>query len=324
MTTTMNQDLLASLLYQSGGMRITPAVSQTQSYLRAVMSGKPDAYQSRYETQIADLYDQIMNRPRFTYDMNRDPLFQQYREQYLREGRRAMEDTVGQSAALTGGYGNSWAGTAGYQAFGNYLQGLNDKIPELEQRARERYNEEGDTLRGNADLLLDLDNRDYGWYRDAMGDWQFDAKLALEQDKFNFEKQKYWNEMMAKLGLNGGGSGGGGGGGGRSSSKSSGKKSQGAVAEKQELIHPVLPKNVAEKATNPNAPAVLSSTSAKGYIPKEWADTQARMQALSVQSFPSKAQAAAQTAGSLTNLMVNAAQNGTVRNAVLNRKKKGK
>ena len=208
MTTTMNQDLLASLLYQSGGIRITPAVSQTQSYLRAVMSGKPDAYQSRYETQIADLYDQIMNRPRFTYDMNRDPLFQQYREQYLREGRRAMEDTVGQSAALTGGYGNSWAGTAEYQAFGNYLQGLNDKIPELEQRARERYNEEGDTLRSNADLLLDLDNRDYGWYRDAMGDWQFDAKLALEQDKFNFEKQKYWNEMMAKLGLTGGGSGG--------------------------------------------------------------------------------------------------------------------
>ena len=176
---------------------ISPMINMARNYLRSTIGGRPQPYQSRYSEQISSLYEQIMNRPVFSYNVNRDPLFQQYRNQYLREGLRAMQDSTGISAALTGGYGNSWAGTAGYQAYAEYLKALNDKLPELEQRAQERYRTEGETLNGKMNLLMNLDNREYGWYRDAMNDWQFDAKLALEQKKFDLQVQKYLDTLIA-------------------------------------------------------------------------------------------------------------------------------
>lgn len=56
-----------------------------------------------------------------------------------------MEDTVGNASMLTGGYANSYAVTAGQQAYDSYMSKLNDKIPELEQRAYERYRDEEDS-----------------------------------------------------------------------------------------------------------------------------------------------------------------------------------
>ena len=180
---------------------LSPVVWSAQRYLQSAMGQKPFPYQSRYETQISGLYDQIMNRPAFSYDASRDPLFQQYRNQYIRDGQRAMQDSIGASAALTGGYGNSWAATAGYQAYGQYLKALNDKLPELQKQAREAYDAEGKALTDKANLTLNLDNREYGWYRDAMNDWQFDAKLALEQQKFDFQVQKYRDALLASAGI---------------------------------------------------------------------------------------------------------------------------
>ena len=195
-----NSAAYGSLLNSGMGLP-DPVVNMARRYLNSTVSQKPSAYQSRYSDQITSLYEQIMNRPAFSYNANRDPLFQQYRNQYIRDGQRAMQDSVGASAALTGGYGNSWATTAGYQAYGEYLKALNDKLPEMEKRAREKYDAEGKTLRDDANLALSLDNREYGWYRDAMNDWQFDAKLALEQNKFNLQVQKYQDALLSSLGM---------------------------------------------------------------------------------------------------------------------------
>ncbi len=181
----------------SAAYTVSPMINMARNYLRSAIGERPQPYQSRYSEQISSLYEQIMNRPGFSYHANSDPLFQQYRNQYIREGIRAMQDSTGISAALTGGYGNSWAGTAGYQAYAEYLKALNDKLPELENRAQERYSKEGETLHGKMNLLMNLDNREYGWYRDAMNDWQFDAKLALEQKKFDLQAQKYLDTLLA-------------------------------------------------------------------------------------------------------------------------------
>ncbi len=180
---------------------LSPMVRSAQRYLQSAMEKKPSPYQSRYETQISSLYDQIMNRPAFSYDASRDPLFQQYRNQYIRDGQRAMQDSIGASAALTGGYGNSWAATAGSQAYGEYLKALTDKLPELQKQARDAYDAEGKALTDKANLTLNLDNREYGWYRDAVNDWQFDAKLALEQRKFDLQAQKYRDALLASAGI---------------------------------------------------------------------------------------------------------------------------
>lgn len=129
---------------------------------------KNDAYQ-RANDQATEIYDKIMNRGEFTFDLNKDKLYQQYRDLYAQMGRSAMEDTMGQGAALTGGYGSTYSQNAGQQAYNAYLQKLNEVVPELYTAAYDRYNQEGQNLmnlytmaRSNADSAYE---RDYNqWY----------------------------------------------------------------------------------------------------------------------------------------------------------------
>ena len=96
-----------------------------QQQLEQLRQQQPGAYESAYGAQIDALMAQLDSRPAFTYDINGDPLFRQYQEQYQRQGKAAMEDTMGTAAGLTGGYGNSYATTAASQAY----QKLNPPLP---------------------------------------------------------------------------------------------------------------------------------------------------------------------------------------------------
>jgi hypothetical protein len=99
-----------------------------------------------YIQQLNTLYDQIMNRKPFQYDLNGDLLYRQMADQYTQLGRQASADAMGQAAALTGGYGNSYATQVGNQANQQYLTMLNQNIPELWDRAYQAYLNEGDQL----------------------------------------------------------------------------------------------------------------------------------------------------------------------------------
>lgn len=122
-------------------------------------------FKSRFETQLDDIYGKIMNREKFTYDMNSDVLYQQYKDQYMRQGKQAMEDTMGQAASMTGGYNNSYAQTAGQQSYQGYLQQLNDKVPELYNMAYERYKDEGDWMSKQYDLTKGRYDTDWDQWR---------------------------------------------------------------------------------------------------------------------------------------------------------------
>ena len=86
------------------------------------------------------------SRPDFKYDLQSDPLYQQYREQAVRNGRLSMMDTMGQARANNGGYGTSYSQMAGQQAYNSQLQTLNDKIPDLYTAAWNRYQNVGEDL----------------------------------------------------------------------------------------------------------------------------------------------------------------------------------
>lgn len=112
-------------------------------------------YQSGYQKQLDDTMDKILNREDFAYDLNGDALWKQYQDQYTRKGKMAMMDTMGQAAALTGGYGSSYGQAVGQQAYQGYLQEMNQFIPELYQMALQRYQMEGDRLNQQYDMLAD-------------------------------------------------------------------------------------------------------------------------------------------------------------------------
>ena len=90
--------------------------------------------------------EQYATRPDFQYNLADDPLYNQYKEQYQRQGRLAMLDTMGQARANNGGYGTSYAMQAGQQAYNNQMAALNDRIPELYNIALSRYQNAGNDL----------------------------------------------------------------------------------------------------------------------------------------------------------------------------------
>lgn len=148
------------------------AVTQAQQMLNQQLAQKPGEYQSTWQEQLNDTLQQILNREKFSYDLNGDALYQQYKDQYVNQGKMAMMDTMGQAQAMTGGYGNSYAQSVGQQAYQAHLQELNNKIPELYQLALNKYQMEGDELKDQAALIAQQEELDYGRYRDQVADWQ--------------------------------------------------------------------------------------------------------------------------------------------------------
>lgn len=168
------------------------------------LANKPGEYQSKWQSNIDALMDKILNREEFSYDLNSDALYNQYKDQYMQQGKIAMEDTMGQAAALTGGYGNSYAATVGNQAYQAYLGKLNEVVPELYQMALDRYNREGQELYNQYGMFSDRENLDYGRYRDTVSDYlterdylagRYDSERDYDYSKYidgrDFDYGKY-------------------------------------------------------------------------------------------------------------------------------------
>ena len=170
------------------------AVAQAEALLQQQLANKPGEYQSAWQTQLNDMLQKILNREKFSYDLNGDMLYQQYKDQYTMQGKLASMDVMGQAAAMTGGYGNSYAQTAGQQAYQSYLQQLNDKVPELYQLALNQYNAEGDEMYNQASLMAQMEDQDYGRYRDQVSDYY--TELANLKDEARYMSETEYNQAL--------------------------------------------------------------------------------------------------------------------------------
>ena len=158
-------------------------------------------YTSRYQNQIDELTKAILNREAFSYDPETDPTYQQYKEAYTRDGQRAMQDTLGQVSARTGGLASSYAGSAAQQTYDNYMAAQEDKIPELRQLAYTMYQDEGDTQRANLEMLMALDQGDYAKYADLLSQWNTDRSFDYGVYRDNISDQRYdteWNYQVGR------------------------------------------------------------------------------------------------------------------------------
>ena len=162
-------------------------VAQAEALLQQQLANKPGEYTSAWQTQLNDTLNKILNREKFSYDLNGDALYQQYKDQYTTQGKLAMMDTMGQAAALTGGYGNSYAQNVGQQAYQGYLQQLNDVVPELYGLALDQYNAEGDRMVQQFGMLGDMADTEYGRYQDDLAQYWQNLSFSKEQadDAYN-------------------------------------------------------------------------------------------------------------------------------------------
>lgn len=151
-----------------------------------------------------DLYKRYIDR-NFSYDINSDELYKVYKDRFTEQARLASEDAMGRAAALSGGYGNSYAQSVGAQAYQKVLEGLDDKGLELYQMAWDRYNQEGQDIASKITALdaQKADEReifDEGYnkllekYNLAAGDYQayIDDKAASEKATADWYAANTW------------------------------------------------------------------------------------------------------------------------------------
>lgn len=159
------------LLYDSSYL---DRLQSSQAALDSHLTTKPGDYQSKYQGQIDKVMESIASRKPFQYDVNGDALYKQYKDRYTQMGKQAMQDTMGQAAALTGGYGNTYAQQVGQQTYGQYMQGLTDKIPELYQLALDKYDRDAALDKERYSLYKDADATDYSRWGDRLNQWNTD------------------------------------------------------------------------------------------------------------------------------------------------------
>ncbi|MEE0969621.1 MAG: hypothetical protein U0M06_09645 [Clostridia bacterium] len=145
---------------------------------------------------LNSIKDSIKNYGEFNYDVNSDALYQQYADQYVRQGKLASADVMGQAAAMTGGYGNSYASSAGNQAFQSYLQQLNDRVPELYQLALDRHNMGKEDLYNQYGMLMNEYEREYGLHSDEYN--KLLDSLGIAKDDYYSGADMFYTEQGNK------------------------------------------------------------------------------------------------------------------------------
>lgn len=169
---------------------VTEADNYINNQLKVIQSGK-----TSYSDQVKDMMSQIMGRDKFAYDVDSDPLFQQALASAMNSGKQAMQDTMGQASALTGGYGSTYATMAGNQAYNSFVQDAYNNLPQYYQMAMEAYQMEGDEMYRQFDMVNSADEKEYGRnvnayettfnYRNRMYDEAYQKFRDEKSDAFN-------------------------------------------------------------------------------------------------------------------------------------------
>lgn len=173
---------------QSAAWRNVMRTGNAKTDYRAILGAQPGAYQGTYQQQIGQTMNNLLQQQPFNYDVNTDALYQQIKDNYVRQGRQAMMDTQGAAAALTGGYGNSYGALAGQQAYQESLGNLSNQIPELYQLAYNRYLGNENSQRQNLAALQGLDESEYQRYQ--YDTQQYESRLADAYAKYKASQRR--------------------------------------------------------------------------------------------------------------------------------------
>ena len=183
-------------------------LKSAQDKLEEIENSRPEAYSSAYRDEMSSLSDRLKNR-KFSWDQSSDPFYKQYADRYIQQGKLAMNDSMGKSAALTGGYGNTYGSGVAQQTYDSYLQALADAGLDIYDRAYTRYNDAGDALSDEYSRLKDLDDADYTRWSDALKAWMDDRDYYADLEDTLYQRALAAASAAATSSGGGGGSGSG-------------------------------------------------------------------------------------------------------------------
>lgn len=146
--------------------------------------------QTDWNARSQELADKLQNRDPFRYDPNSDPLWQSMMDQYVQGGQRAMQDTMGQAAALTGGYTSSYAQSAGQQQYNDFMTRLTAQLPAAYDRARAAYDAEGDSLLQQLSVARGMADTEYQRSRDALADQRYETEWTWQTEQAALDRER--------------------------------------------------------------------------------------------------------------------------------------
>ena len=111
----------------------------------------------------------------------------------------AMRDTMGQAAALTGGYGSSYAQAVGQQQYDEYLRSLAQVLPQYYSMAWQRYEAQGQALRDAYDLARQRRQDDYARQRDEEERERAAAAAAQAAEARDYARQQDSYKQLYQL-----------------------------------------------------------------------------------------------------------------------------
>ena len=180
-------DKLIDYAQAAGAQQTAAGQAQAAPVTAPVLGGS-------YDQQIQAALQGVQNRTPFSFSLDGDALYQQYRDRYTQNARRSMKDTMGQAASLTGGYGSTYGQAVGQQAYDETMRGLTDMIPELQQQAYARWQDEGDRALQNFNMLRQL-----GLDEQATNQWNQQWALTQQQHAEQQEQNQYQRLSQAIL-----------------------------------------------------------------------------------------------------------------------------
>jgi hypothetical protein len=157
--------------------------------------GNAPIYKSSYDDTLKNLMDQYINRK--DYDptaVNQSQLYQDTLARYKQLGSDAAENTIGKAAALTGGYGSSYATTAAAQANNDYMNQFADVAANMEQNAYNRWQDQGAALAQKIGTVKGMSDSEYNQFLNELSQWNsqrdyYYNKLQNEQAQSNWQNQ---------------------------------------------------------------------------------------------------------------------------------------
>ena len=158
---------------------------------------KPQKYQSAYKDKIDSLYNKIMGKDEFSYNAEDDPLYKIYKQLYQKAGEDAYDRALVKNSFRTGGIAGSSAVAAATQAQAYYNTQLANKIPELYDRAYQKY---WDEIKGDMSAIASLeksDAADYEKYSDTLDEYYANRKYYDDAD--NAEIDRAYNAQRDEI-----------------------------------------------------------------------------------------------------------------------------
>ncbi|MBQ7896691.1 MAG: peptidoglycan-binding protein [Oscillospiraceae bacterium] len=170
----------------TGGVYAPYDPKADRAYMEAIEalrqhSQNTPTYENSYGDELESLYQQIVSRPEFSYDLNSDALYQQYKDQYIASGLKAMNDSMAQASGLTGGYASTYSQAVGSMQYGEYMKELTAMIPQLYDRALSTYQLQGDRLNDSFAATKELSEEEYKQYEDALSQYNFTLNYLSDQ-----------------------------------------------------------------------------------------------------------------------------------------------